>query len=67
MAGKAAGVQITQASGAAGGEDIKQQVTEQLGIKLITIDRPRIDYPQQTSDVQDAIAFCRSHVVDQPQ
>lgn len=54
---------VTKASGAAGGEDIKQQVTERLGIKLITLDRPAIAYPQQTSDVGEAIAFCRAHVV----
>ena len=53
---------ITKASGTAGGEDIKQQVTATLGIRLITIDRPPIFYPQQTSNVADAIAFCQSHV-----
>ncbi|MEM9218197.1 MAG: cobalt-precorrin-6A reductase [Cyanobacteria bacterium P01_F01_bin.150] len=53
---------ITKASGSAGGEDIKQRVTSELGIKLITIARPTIAYPQQTSNVTDAIAFCKAHV-----
>ena len=53
---------ITKASGTAGGEDIKQQVTSTLGIRLITIARPVVFYPQQTSSVTEAIAFCQSHL-----
>ena len=53
---------VTKASGAAGGEDIKQQVASELGIRLITIARPEMAYPQQTSRVREAIAFCQTHV-----
>ncbi|NET08648.1 MAG: cobalt-precorrin-6A reductase [Merismopedia sp. SIO2A8] len=53
---------ITKASGRAGGEDIKQQATAQLGLQLITIDRPLVSYPQQTHLLEDAIAFCRQHI-----
>lgn len=53
---------ITKASGAAGGEDIKQQVTASLGLRLITLARPSLAYPQQTSSVTDALAFCQAQV-----
>jgi precorrin-6A/cobalt-precorrin-6A reductase len=49
---------VTKASGTAGGEDIKHQIAAELGVKLIVIDRPSIAYPQQTSDLQTALAFC---------
>lgn len=50
---------VTKASGAAGGEDIKQHVATELGVTLIVIDRPAIAYPQQTSDLQTALRFCQ--------
>lgn len=50
---------VTKASGAPGGEDTKRQVAADLGIKLVVVERPAIDYPQQTSDLESAIAFCR--------
>ncbi|NJO43414.1 MAG: precorrin-6A reductase, partial [Cyanobacteria bacterium RU_5_0] len=53
---------VTKASGTPGGEDIKRQVAVELGVKLIVIDRPSVAYPQQTSDIQIAIEFCKSHV-----
>ncbi|MBC6472709.1 MAG: cobalt-precorrin-6A reductase [Hormoscilla sp. GM102CHS1] len=49
---------VTKASGKAGGEDIKHTVADELGIPLIAIARPRVNYPQQTSDLSVAIAFC---------
>jgi precorrin-6A/cobalt-precorrin-6A reductase len=49
---------VTKASGVAGGEETKQKVASELGIKLIIIDRPQINYPQQTSDLETAIIFC---------
>ena len=52
---------ITKASGKAGGEDIKRQVAADLNIPLIIITRPQIVYPQQTSNLQDIIAFCQEH------
>lgn len=49
---------VTKASGTAGGEDIKRTVAAELGIPLIGINRPAIEYPQQTSDLSDALQFC---------
>ena len=49
---------VTKASGTAGGEDVKQQVAKDLGVTLIVIDRPSIAYPQQTSSIEAALAFC---------
>ncbi len=53
---------VTKASGVAGGEDVKRSVAAELGIPLVVIARPTIDYPQQTSDLSVALEFCRSHV-----
>jgi precorrin-6A/cobalt-precorrin-6A reductase len=50
---------ITKASGAPGGEDIKRKLAAELGVKLIVIERPTLPYPQQTSDVTQALEFCR--------
>jgi len=52
---------VTKASGNAGGEAIKRQLCDRLGIPLITINRPKIHYPQQTDDIQKALDFCLSH------
>lgn len=43
---------VTKASGTEGGEDIKYNVAQELGVKLIIIKRPEITYPQQTSNIQ---------------
>ncbi|MEC4892111.1 MAG: cobalt-precorrin-6A reductase [Oscillatoria sp. PMC 1051.18] len=51
-------VVVTKASGKAGGEETKRIIAAKLGIKLIVIERPKIIYPQQTSDIQEVIAFC---------
>ena len=53
---------VTKASGVAGGEDVKRSVAAELGIPLIVIARPTIDYPQKTSELSVALEFCRSHV-----
>jgi precorrin-6A/cobalt-precorrin-6A reductase len=53
---------VTKASGVAGGEDIKRTVAAELGIPLIVIDRPVVDYPQQTSNFSVALEFCQTHV-----
>jgi precorrin-6A/cobalt-precorrin-6A reductase len=50
---------VTKASGQPGGEGVKRQVAEALGIPLVVIRRPQLAYPQQTSDLEDAIAFCQ--------
>ena len=52
---------VTKASGKAGGEDIKRQVANSLGIALITIARPKIFYPQQTSCIKKIVAFCQQY------
>ena len=53
---------VTKASGVAGGEEIKQKVAVELGIPLIVIQRPIIEYPQQTSDFSMALAFCQRYL-----
>lgn len=53
---------ITKASGKAGGEELKREVAKELGIPLIIISRPKINYPQQTDSLDCAIAFCRQYV-----
>lgn len=55
---------VTKASGAAGGEDVKQQVAAELGVRLVTIARPEMSYPQQTSDFRSAIQFCQRHLTN---
>ena len=52
---------VTKASGKPGGEDVKRQVAKSLGIPLITIARPKICYPQQTSCIKKIMAFCQQH------
>ena len=53
---------VTKASGVAGGEDIKRSLVAELGIKLVIIQRPEIDYPHKTSDLFQAINFCQQIV-----
>ena len=49
---------ISKASGQAGGEEIKQKVAELLEIPLMIIARPKVDYPQQTNDLNKVLNFC---------
>lgn len=49
---------VTKASGAPGGEDTKRTVAAELGIPIVLINRPAIEYPQQTSDLSAALEFC---------
>ena len=51
---------VTKASGLAGGELIKRQLAKELGISLIVINRPSLQYPGQTHDLTLALEFCRS-------
>lgn len=53
---------ITKASGQPGGEDIKRAIATELGVTLIVIGRPKVSYPQQTSDLSTALAFCCQYV-----
>jgi len=50
---------ITKASGQPGGEATKQAVAQRLGTTLVIIERPRLDYPALSHDVDEVLAFCR--------
>ncbi|MGB3404304.1 MAG: cobalt-precorrin-6A reductase [Microcoleaceae cyanobacterium] len=52
---------VTKASGKAGGEATKRKVAAELDIPLIIINRPQIDYPQITIDIQTVIRFCHNY------
>jgi precorrin-6A/cobalt-precorrin-6A reductase len=52
---------VTKASGSAGGEDIKRKVAAELGVPLVVITRPDVAYPLQTSDLLEALEFCRKY------
>jgi precorrin-6A/cobalt-precorrin-6A reductase len=53
---------VTKASGKAGGEETKLAVAQKLDIPLIVISRPKLTYPQQTSDLSQVLAFCQEYV-----
>lgn len=53
---------VTKASGTPGGEDIKRMVAAELDIPLIVINRPKVDYPQQTSNLSAALEFCHQNL-----
>ncbi|MEM7648701.1 MAG: cobalt-precorrin-6A reductase [Cyanobacteria bacterium P01_A01_bin.70] len=48
---------VTKASGTAGGEDHKQAIAAELGVRLIQIARPQVPYPQQTDRLDTALQF----------
>ncbi len=52
---------VTKASGAPGGEEIKRQLAEELGVKLVVITRPVVQYPEMTGEVAIALKFCQKH------
>lgn len=51
---------VTKASGIPGGEAVKRQIAQELGIPLVTIARPAVAYPQQTQDLAQVVQFCRA-------
>jgi len=55
---------VSKASGRAGGEEIKQRVSQLLEIPLIVIARPKVDYPQQTNDLNEVLRFCQDSIKD---
>jgi precorrin-6A/cobalt-precorrin-6A reductase len=55
---------VSKASGQAGGEEIKQRVSQLLGIPLIVIARPKIDYPQQTNNLNEVLRFCYQYYLN---
>ncbi|APB35164.1 cobalt-precorrin-6x reductase [Gloeomargarita lithophora Alchichica-D10] len=50
---------IAKASGAPGGEDVKQQLAEELGVVLHLLKRPGMTYPQSTDDLRVALIFAQ--------
>ena len=48
---------VTKASGEAGGYRAKADAAKALGIKLLVIQRPQLDYPLLASDVQAVLAI----------
>ena len=55
---------VSKASGKAGGEEIKQKVSQVLGIPLIVIARPKVDYPQQTNNLNEVLRFCYQYYLN---
>lgn len=53
---------VAKTSGTAGGQDVKQTVARSLGIPLILIDRPQVNYPQITQDWGAIVEFCCRHL-----
>ena len=53
---------VTKASGKSGGETLKRKVAKQLGISLIIIARPKIIYPQKTSELKTVTRFCTLNI-----
>ncbi|WP_267383523.1 cobalt-precorrin-6A reductase [Cyanobacterium sp. uoEpiScrs1] len=49
---------VSKASGKQGGESIKRLVAIKLGVKIIIIKRPLINYPKQTNKMSDIMKFC---------
>ena len=43
--------------GKAGGEDVKRAVAQELGVRLIIIERPTVIYPKQTKTLDEVLAF----------
>jgi precorrin-6A/cobalt-precorrin-6A reductase len=51
---------VTKASGSPGGENTKRQLAQELGVGLITIARPDMNYLRQTSVPAEVVEFCQS-------
>lgn len=51
---------IAKCSGQAGGETTKRKTAAALDIPLWLIQRPAVDYPSQTGDIEQAIAFAQA-------
>jgi precorrin-6A/cobalt-precorrin-6A reductase len=52
---------ITKASGRPGGEDLKIAIAAELGIQLIAIARPQVDYPKRSNSIRECVLFCAEH------
>ena len=49
---------VAKASGKPGGESVKRQVAAELGVGLILIERPSVQYSKQTSSINEVMRFC---------
>ncbi|MGB3573559.1 MAG: cobalt-precorrin-6A reductase [Phormidesmis sp.] len=54
---------IAKASGVPSGEATKRKLANQLGIRLILIQRPQLVYPNQTNSVIEATDFCSKTIL----
>ncbi|HEY9761363.1 MAG TPA: cobalt-precorrin-6A reductase [Trichocoleus sp.] len=50
---------VTKASGTPGGEAVKREVAQTLGITLVVLERPWVEYPHQTDSLQVALKICQ--------
>lgn len=48
---------VSKAGGKAGGEDIKQKISQELNIPLIILERPKIDYPLVINSIEEVDTF----------
>jgi precorrin-6A/cobalt-precorrin-6A reductase len=53
---------IAKASGKSGGEDLKIAIAAELGIQLIIVARPQLDYPRQTNSIKECVIFCAENI-----
>ncbi len=56
---------VTKASGHAGGETVKREVAATLGVTLVVLRRPPMQYPQQTHELDVVLQFCNSQLQHQ--
>jgi precorrin-6A/cobalt-precorrin-6A reductase len=54
---------ITKASGLPGGEDRKIAIAAELGMQLILVARPKLDYPRQTDSMLESVLFCKESCI----
>ena len=51
---------ITKSSGAPSGLRLKQTLAQEMGIQLIAVNRPSVQYPAVTTDFSEAISICKT-------
>jgi len=56
---------VAKASGVPSGEATKRKLADQLGVRLILIQRPQLVYPNQTNSVIEATDFCSKIILVQ--
>jgi len=60
-----ADVILTKNSGSVGGTDTKLTAAINLGLPVVLVDRPRLSYPQATSDYEAVLAFVRKYMANE--